>query len=94
MTEIIMPKMGLNMAEGMIVEWLAKSGDQIKQGQEIASIESEKVTNNLEAESGGILQIAVEAGGTVAVGNVIGYLLQAGEKPPERKESGLPGGQT
>jgi len=87
MTEIIMPKMGLNMSEGMIVEWLAESGDQINRGQEIASIESEKVLNNLEAESGGILHIAVQAGETVPVGGVIGYLLEAGERPPERMES-------
>jgi pyruvate dehydrogenase E2 component (dihydrolipoamide acetyltransferase) len=83
MTEIIMPKMGLNMAEGLIVEWLAKTGDEIRQGQEIASIESEKVINNLEAESGGILHIAVQDGETVPVGEVIGYLLEAGEQPPE-----------
>jgi pyruvate/2-oxoglutarate dehydrogenase complex dihydrolipoamide acyltransferase (E2) component len=89
MTEIIMPKMGLNMSEGTIVEWLAKSGDQISQGQEIASIESEKVVNNLEAESSGILHIAVQAGETVPVGEVIGYLLEAGEKPPEALKSGV-----
>jgi pyruvate/2-oxoglutarate dehydrogenase complex dihydrolipoamide acyltransferase (E2) component len=85
MTEIIMPKMGLNMTEGLIVEWLAKSGDQIQKGQEIASIESEKVVNNLEAESDGTLHIAVEAGETVPVGEVIGYLLAAAEQPPQRK---------
>ena len=83
MTEIIMPKMGLNMSEGTIIEWLVNSGDHISQGQEIASIESEKVVNNLEAEAGGVLHIAAQAGETVPVGQVIGYLLEAGEKPPE-----------
>jgi len=84
MTEIIMPKMGLNMSEGLLVEWLAKTGDEITQGQQIASIESEKVVNNIEAETGGILHIAVEAGETVPVGSVIGYLLEAGEEAPEQ----------
>jgi pyruvate/2-oxoglutarate dehydrogenase complex dihydrolipoamide acyltransferase (E2) component len=87
MTEIIMPKMGLNMSEGLIVEWLARSGDQIEQGREIASIESEKVVNNIEAESAGILHISVQAGESVPVGSVIGYLLEAGEQPPEGKET-------
>lgn len=87
MTEIIMPKMGLNMSEGLLVEWLAKTGDEIAQGQEIASIESEKVVNNIEAETGGSLHIAVEAGQTVPVGSVIGYLLEAGEQPPEPGKS-------
>ena len=89
-----MPKMGLNMSEGTIIEWLANTGDKIEQGQEIASIESEKVVNNLEAESVGTLHIAVQAGETVPVGEVIGYLLQAGEKPPERQISnaGVAGG--
>jgi len=87
MTEIIMPKMGLNMSEGTIIEWLVSSGDEIRQGQEIASIESEKVVNNLEAESGGVLHIAVQAGQTVPVGQVIAYLLEAGEKPPEAPKS-------
>jgi pyruvate/2-oxoglutarate dehydrogenase complex dihydrolipoamide acyltransferase (E2) component len=78
-----MPKMGLNMSEGLVVEWLAKMGDEIAQGQDIASIESEKVINNIEAESSGRLHIAVEAGETVPVGNVIGYLLEAGEEEPQ-----------
>jgi pyruvate dehydrogenase E2 component (dihydrolipoamide acetyltransferase) len=82
MTEIIMPKMGLNMSEGLIVEWLAKTGDEIVQGQGIASIESEKVVNNIEAEADGILHIAEEAGETVPVAGVIGYLLAAGEQAP------------
>jgi len=87
MTEIIMPKMGLNMSEGTIVEWLAKTGNEITRGQEIASIESEKVVNNLEADSGGVLHIAVQAGETVPVGEVIGYLLGSGEKAPEAGKS-------
>jgi pyruvate dehydrogenase E2 component (dihydrolipoamide acetyltransferase) len=90
MIEIIMPKMGLNMSEGLIVEWLAKTGDEIAQGQEIASIESEKVVNNIEAETQGILHIAVAAGETVPVGIVIGYLLESGEEAPEQAETATP----
>lgn len=90
MTEIIMPKMGLNMSEGQIVEWLAKAGDEVAQGQEIVSIESEKVVNNVEAETSGFLQITVPAGETVPVGSIIGYLFEPGEDAP--KQASLAGG--
>ena len=42
-----MPKLGLTMKEGMIMEWLVKEGDTIKQGEPLFVIETEKITEEL-----------------------------------------------
>lgn len=81
--EIFMPKLGLNMDEGQIIEWLADNGAEIKKGQEIVSIETDKVVNSVEAENDGKLYIVVSEGQSVPVGQVIGYILAAGESAPQ-----------
>jgi pyruvate dehydrogenase E2 component (dihydrolipoamide acetyltransferase) len=53
---LTMPKWGLSMQEGTIVEWLAAEGDEIAAGEEIAEIETEKVNNAFEAPISGLLR--------------------------------------
>jgi pyruvate dehydrogenase E2 component (dihydrolipoamide acetyltransferase) len=73
--EIVMPKLGLTMTEGLIVEWKCKVGDRIKKGDIIFILETEKVTYEVEAPADGILvQIRIHENETVPVGAVIGYL--------------------
>ncbi len=54
-TEVILPKWGLTMEEGTLVSWLKKEGDQVAEGEVIAEIETEKITNELEAPAGGVI---------------------------------------
>jgi len=92
--EIVMPKLGLTMTEGKIVEWNFKEGDPVGQGEILFVLETEKVTYEVEATASGILaRILVQGGETVPVGTVIGYLVQEGEDiadlpqgPPENVE--------
>src|SRR5256886_17267243 len=60
MPDINMPKLSDTMEEGTIVEWKKKSGEQVKTGEGLAEVESDKATFDLEAESDGVLQILVE----------------------------------
>ncbi|MFI4978533.1 MAG: biotin/lipoyl-containing protein, partial [Solirubrobacterales bacterium] len=55
MPDVTMPKLSDTMEEGTIVEWKKKTGDEVKQGDVLAEVESDKATFDLEAESGGVL---------------------------------------
>ena len=88
---IIMPRLGDFMTEGVVTNWEKSSGEKVVQGEPIAQIESEKLNYELEAASDGILHTVVNAGDTIAVDAILGYLLEEGEKPPElNKETSAP----
>ena len=55
-TAITMPKWGLTMTEGTVVGWLKQQGQRFAEGEEILEIETPKITNVVEATSGGILR--------------------------------------
>ncbi|MDE0529926.1 MAG: acetoin dehydrogenase dihydrolipoyllysine-residue acetyltransferase subunit [Albidovulum sp.] len=70
---IVMPKWGLAMAEGKVLEWQAGVGDVVSEGQEILDIETSKIVNSHESPvSGKIRRIVVDEGGTVPVGALLG----------------------
>lgn len=93
--KVTMPKLGLTMEEGMIVEWKKKEGEKIKKGEILFVIETEKVTFEVEAPESGILgKIVAKIGDVLPVGRLVAYILQAGEKvsdipkiPLESKET-------
>ena len=72
--EILLPKIGFSMNEGQVAEWLAKDGDEVKEGQPIYSLEADKSTNEIEAPVGGKLRIVAAIGETYEVGTVLGYI--------------------
>jgi pyruvate dehydrogenase E2 component (dihydrolipoamide acetyltransferase) len=83
MTQVIMPKMGDGMEEGTLLEWLKKDGDQVKSGEVIGTIQTDKATLELEAPgSGKLTGILLAAGGTVPVGKPIAAILREGESLP------------
>jgi len=73
-TEILLPKLGFSMSEGVLSEWLAKDGDQVKEGQPLFSLESEKSTNEVESPATGTLKIIATPGETYEVGHVLGTI--------------------
>jgi Pyruvate/2-oxoglutarate dehydrogenase complex, dihydrolipoamide acyltransferase (E2) component, and related enzymes len=54
-TEVVMPKWGLSMQEGKINLWLKHEGEAVQKGEPIAEVETEKITNVVEAPTSGIL---------------------------------------
>lgn len=91
MAEVIrMPKMSDTMTEGVIVSWLKNVGDDIKSGDILAEVETDKATMELENfVKGTLLHIGIPAGGSVPVDALIAIVGQKGEDI-----SGLLGGET
>ena len=85
--QIVMPRLGDFMTEGIVARWAKSQGDAVSQGELIAEIESEKLNYELEATSDGFLHQAVDEGATVGVDDVIGYLLAEGEEPPQPQQT-------
>ncbi|MEB2782772.1 pyruvate dehydrogenase complex dihydrolipoamide acetyltransferase [Algoriphagus sp. C2-6-M1] len=78
-TVITMPKMSDTMQEGTISSWLKKVGDDVKSGEIIAEVETDKATMELESyEDGILLYIGVEAGDSVPVDGVIAVIGEKG----------------
>jgi pyruvate dehydrogenase E2 component (dihydrolipoamide acetyltransferase) len=77
-----MPKMGMTMKVGKVSKWFKDEGDSIEKGEELFQVETEKITNKIEAPDTGLLfQIVVPAGETVPVGTILAVISQNGEKP-------------
>jgi len=89
MTEVIMPKMGDGMEEGTLLEWLKKDGEEVKSGEIIGTIQTDKATLELESPGRGTLTgFLIQPGDTVPVGRPIAAILKAGEKLPDGWGSG------
>ncbi|KHD45148.1 dihydrolipoyl dehydrogenase [Streptococcus hongkongensis] len=78
--EIIMPKLGVDMQEGEIIEWKKQEGDAVNEGDILLEIMSDKTNMEIEAEDAGVLlKIVRKDGETVPVTEVIGYIGAEGE---------------
>ena len=67
-TEVLMPKLGLTMTEGTIEEWKFKEGDAVKKGDILFSVATDKLTNDVECDTDGVLlKIAVQAGDNIYI---------------------------
>jgi len=81
--QIVMPRMGLTMETGTVVNWCRSEGEQVTAGEPLFEIETDKSTVEVEATESGVLgRILVPVGETVPVGTPIALLLAAGESLP------------
>ena len=81
--ELLMPKLGLTMTEGTIAEWKKKVGDPIVKGEILYSVETDKLTNDVESDVDGILlAIVVPEGETVPCKTIVGWVGAEGEAVP------------
>ena len=75
---VTMPKWGLSMRLGKITGWLVSPGDPVTVGDELADIETEKITGTLEAASGGVVRrLVASLGEEVPVGGTIALIAPA-----------------
>jgi pyruvate dehydrogenase E2 component (dihydrolipoamide acetyltransferase) len=82
--EVILPKWGLTMDEGMVSVWHKQEGDAVAEDETIAEVETDKITTDLPAPASGILaKIVVEAGETVDVGTVLALIAATPEEAEE-----------
>ena len=82
-SEVILPRLGQGMEAGTIVRWLVAEGDQVKKGQPLFELDTDKVTQEVEADASGVLLKIVVPEGEVPVGTAIAYVGEAGESVPE-----------
>ena len=79
-TKVIMPKQGLQMTEGTIVEWKVSEGDSVEDEQAILEIETDKLSIDVNAPAGGVLlKILHGQGDVVPVTEMIGIIGEEGE---------------
>lgn len=78
-TEVILPKWGLTMEDGTLVAWRKAEGDSVSAGEIIAEVETEKITNELEAPVAGTLSRILITEGTeeIPVGTVLCIIDEA-----------------
>lgn len=86
-TEIYMMKLGMTMTEGTVAEWHIPDGGEVKTGEDLYRLETEKVEMEVEAEAAGTVRHLVPAEATVDPGAIVGYIYAAGEEIPDE----LPG---
>jgi pyruvate dehydrogenase E2 component (dihydrolipoamide acetyltransferase) len=78
-TPVRMPRYGMTMTEGSVARWLVAPGETVAAGQDLAEIETTKITNVETAAVAGVLRrTVVEAGRIVPVGTLIGVIADAG----------------
>lgn len=78
---IIMPKLGFDMTEGILIRWLKTEGDEISEGEVIAEIETDKATVEVESNFAGIVRKrVVEEGAIVPIGNPIAIVGEGEEE--------------
>ncbi|MGM0438376.1 MAG: dihydrolipoamide acetyltransferase family protein [Bacillota bacterium] len=84
-TEIEMPKLGLSMQEGKITKWLHKEGDQVKKGEAILEISTDKISNVVESPVDGVLlKIYYEEDEVVPVHKIVAIVGEENEKIEEK----------
>jgi pyruvate dehydrogenase E2 component (dihydrolipoamide acetyltransferase) len=91
MSDITMPRLSDTMQEGTIARWLKKAGDEIKKGDILAEIETDKATMDLEAyEAGTLQQVLVQEGETVPVGQTVARIGSGAVSKDEEAEKIAP----
>src|SRR5262245_5214637 len=89
--ELVMPRLGWTMEEGIFIEWLKRDGEQVQPGELLFTIEGDKAATDVESFESGILRIPPDApapGTTLAVGALLGYIVQPGEPAPFERQDG------
>jgi pyruvate dehydrogenase E2 component (dihydrolipoyllysine-residue acetyltransferase) len=82
-TEVILPRLGQGMESGTIVRWLKSEGEPVEKGEPLFELDTDKVTQEVEAEAAGVLLKIAVAEGEVPVGQTVAFIGSEGEDVPE-----------
>jgi len=83
-TEVILPRVDMDMAEGQIGRWFVEDGAKVEKGQPLFEIETDKAAMEIEAPASGVIRGMVAASGAaVPVGTTVAWILAEGEALPE-----------
>jgi pyruvate dehydrogenase E2 component (dihydrolipoamide acetyltransferase) len=82
-TEVILPRLGQGMESGTIVRWLKSEGEPVQKGEPLFELDTDKVTQEVEAEAAGVLLKIAVPEGEVPVGQTVAFIGSEGEDVPE-----------
>jgi pyruvate dehydrogenase E2 component (dihydrolipoamide acetyltransferase) len=82
-TEVILPRLGQGMESGTIVRWLKSEGEPVEKGEPLFELDTDKVTQEVEAEAAGVLLKIAVSEGEVPVGQTVAFIGEQGEDVPE-----------
>jgi pyruvate dehydrogenase E2 component (dihydrolipoamide acetyltransferase) len=87
-SQVTLPRLGQGMESGVIVKWLKSEGEQVEKGDPLYELDTEKVTQEVEADSSGVLlRILANEGDEIKVGKAIAVIGEAGEEVSEEEET-------
>jgi pyruvate dehydrogenase E2 component (dihydrolipoamide acetyltransferase) len=82
MADVLMPRLSDTMEQGVLSQWVKREGDQVRKGDVLAVIETDKAAMDMEAYDEGVLtRILVQEGASVPIGTPIAVIGQAGDVP-------------
>src|SRR5215216_5363197 len=96
-SDVVMPRLSDSMEEGTVLKWLVEEGGEVKRGEPLVEIETDKANMTYEADTDGVLvEIVAQEGDTLPIGEPIARIGEAGEAPadkpaeerPEAEEAG------
>jgi pyruvate dehydrogenase E2 component (dihydrolipoamide acetyltransferase) len=87
-SEVKLPRLGQGMEAGTIVKWLKSEGDAVEKGEPLYELDTDKVTQEVEAEASGVLLRIAVAEGEVPVGETIAFIGEEGEEAPASGSNG------
>jgi pyruvate dehydrogenase E2 component (dihydrolipoamide acetyltransferase) len=86
--QVTLPRLGQGMEAGTIVRWLKSEGDRVEKGEPLYELDTEKVTQEVEADASGILLKILVSEGEVEVGKPVAVIGEEGEEVPEPSGDG------
>ena len=89
--EVKVPRLGQGMESGTIVKWLKAEGEEVAKGEPLYELDTDKVTQEVEAEAAGVLLKIAVAEGEVPVGTTIAFIGEQGEPVPDVSGNGKVG---
>src|SRR3954447_13204982 len=90
--DLVMPKLGLTMTEGLLAEWRVTPNQRVRPGDTLFVVETEKIANEVEAEREGVIgEILVPAGEVVPVGAVLARWATGAAAPAKPASNGAGG---
>lgn len=89
-SEVKLPRLGQGMESGVVLRWLKQEGEPVAAGEPLYELDTDKVTQEVESPSAGVLLKIVVAEGEAAVGTTIAYVGEEGEQIPDAAPAAAP----
>ena len=81
-TEVIMPKVDMDMSHGRVLAWRVKEGQTVEKGEPLFDIETDKAAMEVESPASGTVRDLVEENVDVAIGEPVAFIYAHGESNP------------